>query len=292
DVGITKLGLAQFYAEIWPWIRPHIVNRPLSLLRCPEGVSQPSFFQKHAWAGLDPSIRRIRLPGDDEDSLYIEDLDGLIALAQASVLEIQPWGSTIKDSERPDRMTFDLDPGPGVPWDRVLEAARELRALLLELGLESYVKTTGGKGLHVVVPIRPAADWDSVKVFSQSVAEFMARRNPDRFTASLSKRSRRRRIFVDYLRNARGATAVAAYSTRARPGAPVSTPISWDELSAEIGSMHYAVSNLPARLSHLDSDPWAGIGSSDQELPKPIGEKGIGKPIGKANDRKASNPGT
>jgi len=189
-------------------------------------------------------------------------------------------------------MTFDLDPGPGVPWDRVLEAARELRALLLELGLESYVKTTGGKGLHVVVPIRPAADWDSVKVFSQSVAEFMARRNPDRFTASLSKRSRSRRIFVDYLRNARGATAVAAYSTRARPGAPVSTPISWDELSAEIGSMHYAVSNLPARLSHLDSDPWAGIGSSDQELPKPIGEKGIGKPIGKANDRKASNPGT
>lgn len=292
DVGITKLGLAQFYAEIWPWIRPHIVNRPLSLLRCPEGVSQPCFFQKHAWAGLDPSIRRIRLPGDDEDSLYIEDLDGLIALAQASVLEIHPWGSTIKDSERPDRMTFDLDPGPGVPWDRVLEAARGLRALLLELGLESYVKTTGGKGLHVVVPIRPAADWDSVKVFSQSVAEFMARRNPDRFTASLSKRSRSRRIFVDYLRNARGATAVAAYSTRARPGAPVSTPISWDELSAEIGSMHYAVSNLPARLSHLDSDPWAGIGSSDQELPKPIGEKGIGKPIGKANDRKASNPGT
>lgn len=295
DDGVTKLGLAQYYAEIWPWIMPHIVRRPLSLLRCPEGIGQSCFFQKHAWAGIDPSIRRIRPAGEDENILYVDDLDGLIALVQASVLEIHPWGSTIDDVERADRMIFDLDPGPGLDWADVIDAALEVRAVLRESGLESLVKTTGGKGLHVVAPLRPAADWDAVKAYSQSVAEHMARQDPDRYTASVALRTRNRRIFVDYLRNGRGATAVAPYSTRARSGAPVSAPLDWEELSAEIGPAHFTLANLPARLRHLDADPWAGLPDIRQGLPKPIG-KGTAhasrRQSRKTSEHRASKTGT
>ncbi len=273
DDGVTKLGLAQYYAEIWPWISPHVVRRPLSLVRCPEGVGQSCFFQKHAWAGISASIRRIRPAGEDEDVLYIDDLDGLIALVQASVLEIHPWGSTIEDIDRADRMIFDLDPGPGLHWADVIDAAHIVRDILRKSGLESFVKTTGGKGLHVVAPLRPAADWDAVKAFSQSVAEHMARQDPDRYTASVALRTRNRRIFVDYLRNGRGATAVAAYSTRARSGAPISAPLDWEELSAEIGPAHFALSNLPSRLRHLDVDPWTGLAKVRQALPEPIAKE-------------------
>jgi bifunctional non-homologous end joining protein LigD len=295
DAGITKLGLAEYYADIWQWIAPHIVGRPLSLVRCPEGIGQSCFFQKHAWAGIDSAIRRFRLEGEDEDSLYIEDLDGLIGLVQASVLEIHPWGSTVADVERADRMIFDLDPGPGLSWGDVIDAASELRDLLRETGnLQSFVKLTGGKGLHVVVPLRPAADWDAVKAYSQSVAEHMARRNPDRFTASIAMRTRNGRIFVDYLRNGRGATAVAAYSTRARAGAPVAAPVEWNELRAGVGPAAYTLINLPARIRHLDRDPWAGIGKIEQTLPEPM-EKGSARAAGrqvKATKRKPRNTGT
>lgn len=295
DVGITKLGLAEYYADIWPWIGPHIVRRPLSLLRCPEGIGESCFFQKHAWAGMDPSIRRIR-SSDDEEILYIEDLDGLIALVQSSVLEIHPWGSTIDDMERADRMIFDLDPGPGATWNDVIDTAVDLRDLLQERGLLSFIKTTGGKGLHVVVPLNPPADWDSVKSFSQGVAEDMARQNPDRLTASLAMRSRDGRVFIDYLRNSRGATAVAPYSTRARASAPVSTPIEWEELSPEIGPAHYTLSNLPARLRHLDSDPWAGLAKVRQQLPTQIPDGTTARVSRRrartSSDHKASRTGT
>lgn len=270
DAGVTKLGLAQYYAEIWPWISPHIVDRPLSLKRCPEGVGRSCFFQKHAWAGIGASIRRIRPAGEDEELLYISDLDGLIALVQASVLEIHPWGSTINDIQRADRLVFDLDPGPGLAWADVVDAAHEIKDVLHGCGLESFVKTTGGKGLHVVVPIRPAADWEATKAFCQSVSEHMARQKPDRYTASVALRTRNRRIFVDYLRNTRGATAVAAYSTRARAGAPISAPMTWEELSAGIGPAHFTIPNLPARLRHLKGDPWARIHNVRQKLPQPI----------------------
>ena len=272
DAGVTKLGLAQYYAEIWPWISPYIVRRPLSLLRCPEGISESCFFQKHAWAGIDPSIHRIRPPELDEDVLYIETLEGLISLVQSSVLEIHPWGSRIDDVDHADLMFFDLDPDPGLGWQNVIDAAYELRGLLRKNGLESFVKTTGGKGLHVVVPLQPAASWDSVKAYSQSIAEQMSRQHPERFTASMSLRTRKHRIFVDYLRNVRGATAVAPYSTRARSGAPVSAPIAWEELSAEIGPAHYTVSNLPGRLRHLEADPWADFGKTRQKLPQQAGK--------------------
>ncbi len=270
DVGITKLGLAQFYAEIWTWIRPHIVERPLSLLRCPDGADKKCFFQKHAHASFSKSVRRIKLPGDDEEWIYIDDFDGLLGLVQASVLELHPWGSTIKNSERADRVILDLDPGPGVEWEEMIAAAQETRQVLADCKLQSFVKTTGGKGLHVVAPLKPAADWAPVKEFAQSVAKALERRDSTRYTATVAKKARDRRIYVDYLRNSRGATAVAAYSTRARQGAPVSTPLTWDELSSGIGPAHFTVLNLIARLRHLNADPWAGLDQVRQKLPKPL----------------------
>ena len=193
--------------------------------------------------------------GDDE-VLSIEDLDGLIALVQASVLEIHPWGSKVDKVEAPDRIIFDLDPGEDVPWTALIDGANEVRERLRAMRLESFVKTTGGKGLHVVVPLTPKADWETVKTFAQGLAEAMAKDSPGKYTATISKRARGGKIYLDYLRNGRGATAVAAYSTRARAGAPVSTPLAWGELSPAIRPSHFTVTNLPTRLRHLGSDPW------------------------------------
>jgi bifunctional non-homologous end joining protein LigD len=186
-----------------------------------------------------------------DEVLFIDDLEGLMALVQASCLEIHPWGSSLRAVEKPDRITMDLDPAEDVPWTALIEAALEVRARLQAFGLESFVKTTGGKGLHVVVPLAPMAGWEEVKTFAQGLAEAMATDNPDRFIAAMSKQARRGRIFIDYLRNGRGATAVAAYSTRTRPGAPVSTPLAWEELSPSIRPSHFTAVNLPTRLRHL-----------------------------------------
>ena len=265
DVGLTKQGLAEFYAEIADHILPHIVNRPLALVRCPSGVSSDCFFQKHAWNGMGKAVRRKAVAGDEV--LFIQDLDGLVGLVQAGVLEIHPWGSTIGAVEKPDRITMDLDPAEDVSWISLIEAAVEVRERLDAVGLESFVKTTGGKGLHVVVPLKPKAGWNEVKAFAQDLAESMAKDRPDRFVATMSKQVRRGRIFVDYLRNGRGATAVAAYSTRARPGAHVSTPLAWEELSPSIRPNHFSVDNLPRRLDHLQADPWPNFASIDQVLP-------------------------
>jgi bifunctional non-homologous end joining protein LigD len=267
EAGITKLGLAEFYAEIADRILPHIVGRPLSLLRCPGGSHKECFFQKHAWAGLDEElIQRVRV-GDD-DAVAIRDLGGLLALVQAGVHEIHPWGSTLQNPERPDRLIFDLDPGDGVGWDAVVRGALDVREHLEGLGLDSFVKTSGGKGLHVVVPLRPKASWDEAKAFAAGVAAALTKTSPDLYTDTMAKRARTGRIFIDYLRNGRGATAVAAYSTRARSGAPVSTPISWKELPTIRSGNLYRVGNLAGRLSHLQHDPWAGFADIDQVLPK------------------------
>ena len=267
DVGLTKQGLAEFYQEIADWVLPHVADRPLSLVRCPSGAGKDCFFQKHAWAGMGKVVEQ-RSVGDDT-VLFIKNLDGLTALVQAGVLEIHPWGSRMKTVEQPDRITFDLDPDEGVGWEALIDAAREVRDRLQGLGLESLVKNTGGKGLHVVVPLTPKVDWEAVKGFAQGVAEAMTRDSPDRYTATLAKRARTGRIFIDYLRNGRGATAVAAYSTRARAGAPVSTPLGWDELSPAIKPNHFTVANLPTRLAHLGADPWAEIDRIKQVLPAP-----------------------
>ncbi|MCJ2139442.1 DNA ligase D [Methylobacterium sp. E-066] len=255
DVGLTKEGLAAYYAEIADRMLPHVIDRPLSLLRCPDGLGS-CFYQKHAWAGLDE--RYIRLV-DGEKAVVIQDREGLRALVQASVLEIHPWGARASDPDRPDRLVFDLDPGDGVAWADIVAGALDVRERMSTAGLSSFVKTTGGKGLHVVVPIEPKAGWDEAKAFVKRIASEMAKDAPGSFIATVSKKARDGRIYVDYLRNQRGATAVAAFSTRARPGAPVSVPVDWDELPSLGSGARFDVASLPGRLSALHRDPWAGF---------------------------------
>ncbi len=260
DEGITKEGLADYYAEVWRWIAPHVVGRPLALLRAPEGITGQTFFQKHAWKGMSPHVALLEDPKDPgEPYVGIEDLDGLLALVQSAVLEIHPWGSTAEDWERPDRIVMDLDPGEGVAWPTVIAAAEEVRQRLEAAGLAAFVKTSGGKGLHVVAPLKPHAEWPAVKEFTKGLAEAMAADAPDRYVATIAKAKRRGKILIDYLRNQRGATAVAAYSTRARPGAAVSTPVGWEELGPEIGPGYFTLDNLPTRLAALTADPWDGF---------------------------------
>ena len=268
DVGVTKQGLAEYYADVWKWMAPHLVARPLALVRCPDGISKKCFFQKAAWKGIHRSVSVLRNPGEGgEEVLAIHDLDGLVALVQGGVLEIHPWGSTVDDLDRPDRIIFDLDPGPDIGWAELVRAAREVRERLQAEGLESFIKTTGGKGVHVVAPIEPEAHWDEVKPWTRTIAEAMVADSPDRYVSKMSKQLRAGHIFVDYLRNGRGATAVAAYATRSRPGAPVSTPLSWEELGPDVRGAHFRVDNLPTRLAHLKQDPWSGFFKRKQRLP-------------------------
>ena len=273
EIGLTKQGLADYYEAAADRVLPDIVGRPLSLVRGPEGIAGKTFFQKHAWAGLDEGAVR-RTVVDGEELLSIRDLDGLMALVQASVLEIHPWGSRLRGLDRPDRVIFDLDPGPDVAWEAVAAGAREIRARLEAAGLAAFVKTSGGKGLHVVAPLKPRADWDGVKAFASGIADAMAGDAPGRFVATMAKRARAGRIFVDIHRNGRGATAVAAYSTRARPGAPVSTPLDWDEVDESGGADRFRVETVPARLASLSRDPWAAFGAAAGVLPKPPTRRG------------------
>jgi bifunctional non-homologous end joining protein LigD len=284
DQGLTKLGLAEYYAGIADRILPHIVKRPLALLRCPDGTDGPCFFQKHSFAGLTEAVEIVRVVEKDgtAETIVIHDLAGLINLVQANVLEIHPWGARIEDLDHPDTLIFDLDPGEGVEWRAVISGAQEVRQRLRDLRLESFVKTTGGKGLHVVVPIQPSVDWNTLKEFARSIAAAMEADDPSRYIATMAKKSRTGKIFVDYLRNGRGATAVAAYSARARPGAPVSTPVGWEELGPKLTAARFTVANLPRRLAALSADPWEAYFSS----PQPIGEAvRLAKP-GKKGPRK------
>ena len=266
--GITKQALAAYYVEVADLILPRVARRPLSLFRCPNGLGKPCFFQKHGKESFPGAhwVPIVERDGAREEYMYIEDEKGLISLVQAGVLEIHPWSSTVDDLERPDSMTFDLDPHPGTPWTRVLEAAREIRDRFKKLGLAAFVKTTGGKGLHVAVPLEPSGGWPEVKEFSRAFAELMAADSPERYTAKLAKAARGGKIFVDYLRNERGQTAVCAYSTRARPGATVSTPLDWSELKPSLKSDRFNVRNLPARLAK-GGDPWRDFEKARRPLP-------------------------
>ncbi|HEV8678579.1 MAG TPA: DNA ligase D, partial [Stellaceae bacterium] len=261
--GITKLALAQYYAAIADWALPHLSQRALSMVRCPEGIGGQHFYQKHDMPGFADVLGRIEIRDKSEGGtyLFIKDLAGLVAVVQMGVLEIHPWGSTVDRLETPNLITFDFDPDEGLPWDRVADAAIEMREALAGIGLESFVKTTGGKGLHVVVPVAPKLEWEAIKEFAKWVAERFAAAYPDRFTTNMAKRARTGRIFIDYLRNGRGATAVGAYSTRARAGAPVATPLFWEEVENGVKPDAFTVTTVPPRLAALKSDPWA-------ELPK------------------------
>jgi bifunctional non-homologous end joining protein LigD len=272
---ITKLELAQYYLSIARWILPHVANRPLSLVRCPEGAGKKCFFQKHPGVGTPETIRLVPVKEKDKtrDYLIVDKIEDLVSLAQIGALEIHVWGSQADKLEFPDRMFFDLDPDPTVPWGRVVESTHQIRAFLEEVGLKSFVKTTGGKGLHVVVPLQRRHDWDEVKGFSKAIAELIERVDPKRYTSNMSKAARTGKIFVDYLRNGRTATAIAAFSTRAKPRASVSVPLSWDELTPDIHSDTFTIRNLPERLDSLNKDPWARIGSIKQSLTKAIKAK-------------------
>ncbi len=265
DIGLTKQGLADYYTTIWEWIAPQVVRRPLSLLRCPNGVGAECFVQKRAHETFDRR-RILSIDDDGEEVIAIENLEGLLALVQAGVLEVHVWGTTIDHIDLCDRIVFDLDPAPDVGWSDVVAAAREVRGRLAAVGLVSFVKTSGGKGLHVVAPL-DGADWATTKEFTRQIALAMSRDAPTKYLAKATKSARQGRIFIDYLRNGRGATAIAAYSPRARPGAAVSTPIDWSELTAKLSPDRYTVLNLPSRLARLKSDPWAEMGQVRQQLP-------------------------
>ncbi len=261
DAGLTKEGLLAHYGAVWKRMEPLVVRRPLSLVRAPDGISRHSFFQKHASPGMGKAIRTMKPKGETDALLYVEDFDGIAALVQMGVVEIHVWGSTIDDLERPDQVIFDLDPGEGVGMDAVREGALAVRDRLKGIGLESFVKLSGGKGFHVTVPLTPAADWKAVKGFSHDFARAMAATEPERYTATLAKKARRGKIFIDYLRNGRGATAVAPYSTRARPGAPFALPATWKEVEGGIAPNAFNVGDaLPAR------DAWAGFRAAAQPL--------------------------
>jgi bifunctional non-homologous end joining protein LigD len=258
DLGLTKLEIARFYADIQDWLLPLLANRLLSLVRCPEGSQQACFFQKHLLANQARNVPRqgFRQSKGVKPYAYVQSIAHVIALVQSGALEFHPFGSQITKPEHPDLMVFDLDPSPGVRWQDVLIVTRELRARLEGLGFNAFARTTGGKGLHVVVPLRPTMDWEGVKAFAKAVSERHAADAPSRLTTMLSKARRRDKIFIDYLRNGRGATAIACYSTRARPGAPVAVPVRWDELKSSLRPDRYTVANIRRRLAALKEDPW------------------------------------
>jgi bifunctional non-homologous end joining protein LigD len=266
DVGVTKQNLADYYRAVWPYMAPHLVNRPLALVRCPDGTKGECFFQKHASAGLTEQYLKTVIDKNRRQIIAVEDLEGLLSLVQAGVLEVHVRGSLIDRLDLCDRIVFDMDPGPDLPWAAVVAAARDVRERLAGIDLVSFVKLTGGKGLHVVLPIA-AADWDTAKTFAQAVALAMNADSPDRYVVKITKSLRKGKILVDYFRNSLEQTAVAAYSTRARDGAPVSVPVSWDELSRTKAGNQYTVSNLERRLKNLKSDPWKELPRIKQKLP-------------------------
>ena len=268
ELGLTKEALARYYDSIAEWILPDLKNRPLTLVRCPQGPDEGCFFQKHIDAAWSSEIERVTVPESDGEGIYAvaNSAAALVGLVQKGVIELHVMGATTRALDKPDRMVFDLDPDPVVPWREVIAAARRTRDALDEAGLESFLKTSGGKGLHVVVPLSPRHDWDEVKEFSRAVAETLAADDPRRFTAKMAKRERTARIFIDYLRNSPGATTVAAYSVRARKGAPVSTPLHWDELGPRVKPTAYHAGNVARRLQGLHSDPWKAFRRKAQAL--------------------------
>jgi bifunctional non-homologous end joining protein LigD len=268
EQGITKRDLAIYYEQVGDWILPHLSKRPLTLVRCPEGRQKQCFYQKHVTDQFPKSIKRVEVAEGGKNVPYgaVTSMEGLLSLVQMGALELHIWGAHLDAIEKPDYVVFDLDPDEGLGWDRVVEGAKTLRVLLEHLGLRAWLKTTGGKGLHVCLPLTRRAGWDEVKAFTKAVSETMVAHDPSRYTAKLPKASRKGKIFIDYLRNGRGATSIAAYSTRARPNAPVSAPLFWEELDSDVRANTFTVQNLPERLEGLKSDPWEDFLKVKQSL--------------------------
>ena len=266
---ISKGDVAAYYRQVAHWLLPELVGRPLSLVRCPDGAQGSCFFQKHHSDALGKSIKAITLKqkSGNEEYLYLQDASGLLELVQMNTLEFHPWGSKTTAPEKPDRLVFDLDPGPGVGWAKVKAAARDIRKRLQETGLRSYLRLSGGKGLHVVVPITPGPDWGQAKDFCGAFAEALAAHSPDKYVATMSKAKRDGVIFIDWLRNARGATSVCSWSLRARENATVAMPLRWEELAKVTAPDMYTMARALQRAGKLRSDPWEGIENLRQDLP-------------------------
>ena len=269
EYSISKAELAEYYQYIYPRMMPHLSGRPLTLVRCPDGYDKECFFQKHANDTVPPQVKRVKLLEDGEMVEYTmaDSLDALMGLVQMGVLEIHSWNSRYEKLEYPDRVVLDLDPAPGLPWERLAEGALLLRNRLLDIRLESFLKTTGGKGFHVVVPVLPERDWTAAREFAKRVAEGLAKDYPAKFTSNMSKVKRTAKIFLDWVRNVRGQTAIEAYSTRALAGAPVSAPVTWEEAAAGVRPDAIGVGNIRQRLESLKDDPWAGFFELKQRLP-------------------------
>ncbi|WP_129790611.1 DNA ligase D [Sphingosinicella sp. CPCC 101087] len=270
EAGITKGDLADYLRAVAPLMLPWAASRPLTLVRCPGGRGKKCFFQKHDAGTFGDKVRRIPIEekkGQIEDYLFVDDQDGLVTLIQMGTIEIHGWGSRIEDVEKPDRLVFDIDPDVGLGFDHVKKAARDLRAHLADIGLQSFPMLTGGKGVHVVVPLQPEARWPQVKDFAQRFATALATAEPDRFTANLAKASRKGRMFLDYLRNQRGATAILPYSARAREGAPVAAPVHWDELDGMESGASFTVRDADLLVERATGLNLQGWGESDQVLP-------------------------
>jgi len=271
----TKLDLARYYDAIAGWMLPDVVDRPLTLVHCPKGVPDVGarkgvdcIFMKHAKAWGPSALRRVRIREKTKVGEYLiaDSAAALVGLAQMDVLEIHTWNSRFADVERPDRVVIDLDPGGEVRWPAVVGAARLVRRVLRAIGLESFVKTTGGRGVHVVVPLTPRADWSECLAFARGFAEALVRRQPDLFTERFAKAGRDDKILVDYLRNNRTNTSIAAYSTRAKPDAPVSTPLAWTELSPARPPERFTMATVRRRLAGRRTDPWRGYWTTRQQI--------------------------
>ncbi len=267
-LGLTKLDVAKYYERVAEWIVPHVRGRPLTLVRCPEGLRGDCHYMKHSKVWAPAPLRRVHIQEKKKLGEYLiaDDIAGVIGLAQMGVLELHTWNSDFARVEEPNRIVLDLDPGEQVPWTRVVRAARALRDTLDALGLQSFVKTTGGRGLHVVAPLQPHADWSACLAFTRALAETIERAAPDEYTTDFAKAGRARKILIDYLRNNRTNTSVAAFSTRARAHAPVSVTLAWSELTASLDPASFTAVTVPKRLGRLRKDPWAEYWTARQKL--------------------------
>jgi bifunctional non-homologous end joining protein LigD len=268
EQGITKGQLADYYVAVAERMLPHVGFRPVTMVRCPMGQETKCFYQRHAGSGVPEQLHEVAIPGFDEPYLYITGVAGLVAMVQMGVLEIHPWGVRVESPDRADRIVFDLDPAEGLGFEAVIDAAREVRQRLKALGLESFVKTTGGKGLHVVVPVEATVPWKEVKSFAKGVSAEMTADAPDKYLTTAGKADRVGRIFIDYLRNDPTSTAVAPYSTRSRKGAPVAMPIRWDQVKPGLDPCDFTVGTVPALIRRQRGDPWAEMLEVKQKLPE------------------------
>jgi bifunctional non-homologous end joining protein LigD len=263
--GITKRDLAEYWAAVADRALPEIAGRPLAIVRCPDGIGHEHFFQKHASLGFPKQLRAAEAGG--APYIVLEDAAGLIAAAQMGALELHAWGARESDPLHPDRIVFDLDPGEGITMADLAAAAHEVRDRLQRLSLDSFCRTSGGKGLHVVAPLTPRADWDSARAWCRAFAELMVADSPDRYVAAIKKSIRAQKILVDWLRNGLGSTAIASFSPRARPGAGVATRLAWTEVTGALDPAAFNLRTVPDRITAQKADPWAGFEAASRPLP-------------------------